>query len=122
MYDVPTTYTQEGNRWKATQKYGGGTIRSRYGNRPSPYGSTRSLLMSTGWNPFEEKLPWTQRATIGSDASRQMGYLTGITTAPPRLTQNNYLARYRDALTNFTNTNRVSKPTSRKIYSPALGM
>ena len=49
--------------------------------------------MNHGWNPFKTGVPWTQKTSIGSDASRQGSYLGGITHSAPQMS---YMGTYQD--------------------------
>lgn len=117
-------YTQDGGNWTATRSLVPYQGASRYGWK-SPMSVARTQIeMPSGWNPFEAQLPWTPRASIGSDAQRQRGYMTGITPqSAPRMTYNRYSDKQQTTLnkmihngtTNFSEVPYMKKKNIRLI-------
>lgn len=77
---------------RLSYKNGEWTNSVQFGISPSG-GAFYHQKMPYGWNPFKTGVPWTQKRSIGSDASRQGSYLGGITHSAPQMS---YMGTYQD--------------------------
>ena len=121
-----TQFTNDNGNWRATSQSVPYSTNSQYGMIPVKYQQKTSVDMPSGWNPFEANIPWTQRASIGSDAQRQTGFLTGMnTTGAPKLSYDRYMDKKQSTLNKYMGNNYTRnfndlniKSTYQKRYNP----